>query len=86
MSGVCLGVQYLGEGGLIILREFNLLPPFCGGVHSFGSFDVEIKNTVLFTDRGVFGEERTRLTGTEAGDIIFVPAETLGFGSDVSEH
>jgi len=71
---------------LIILREFNFLPPFCRGVHSFRSFDVEIEDTVLFADSCVFREEGTGLTGTEAGDIIFISAETLGFGSDVKAN
>ena len=46
-------------------------------MHPLRRLDVQVEHTVLFADRGIFGEKRTRLATAEAGDIVLVAAETL---------
>ena len=51
-------------------------------MHSFSSFHIQVENSILFPDCGIFGEKGTGLTGTESCYIILISTETLCFCSN----
>jgi hypothetical protein len=50
-------------------------------MHPFRSLDIQIEDTVLFTDRCILGEKRTGLSCAETSDIVLVSAKALRCGS-----
>ena len=71
---------------MVVLGKSDFFPPFCGGVHSFGGFYVEVESPVFFADSGVFGEEGTGLSIAETSDIILVSTEICSFSSSLVLH
>jgi hypothetical protein len=67
---------------LVVLVQLDFLPQLVGFVGSFCCFHVQIADAFLLADSGVLGVgEGTGFAVAQAGQVVLVFAEVLGFSS-----
>ena len=67
---------------MVVLVQFHFLPQLVGFMCSFCCFHVQVADAFLLADSGVLGVgEGTRFAVAQAGQVVLVFAEVLGFSS-----